>query len=69
MTTYAVEGGKVLAIDVRGRVLANGEHSDAVLVADDGSTPLAGVRAQARAGQALVEKGGEITDRGGFSTQ
>ncbi len=69
VSTYAVEGGKVLAIDVRGRVLANGEGSDAVLVADNGSTPLTGVRAHARAGKVLVERGGEITDRSGFSTQ
>lgn len=56
VTTYAVEGGKVLAID----------RSDAVLVAGTGSTPLTGVRAHAKAGNALVKAGGEITDRTGF---
>src|SRR5665213_2862314 len=68
VTTYAVEGGKVLAIDIKGKVLANGEGSDAVLVAGNGSTPLAGGRAHARAGKSLVETGGEITDRTGLST-
>lgn len=66
VTTYAVEGGKVLAIDIKGKVLANGEGSDAVRVADKGSTPLTHVRASARAGKALREAGGEITDRTGF---
>lgn len=66
VTTYAVEGGKVLAIDIRGKVLANGEGSDAVRVADKGSTPLTNVRASARAGKALREADGEITDRTGF---
>jgi hypothetical protein len=68
VTTYAVEGGKVLAIDIKGKVLANGEGSDAILVAGKGSTPLTGVRAHAKAGKALVETDGEITDRTGFST-
>lgn len=67
VTTYVVEGGKVLAIDIKGEVLAEGQSSDAVLVADKGSTPLTGVRAHAKAGKALVEAGGEITDRTGFS--
>ncbi len=66
VTTYVVEGGKVLAIDIQGQVLAHGEDSDAVLVADKGSTPLTGVRAHAKAGKALVETGGEITDLTGF---
>lgn len=68
VTTYVVEGGEVRAIDIGGQVLAHGENSDAVRVADDGSTPLTGVRARADAGQALVEDGGEVTDRSGFST-
>jgi len=66
VTTYAVEGGKVLAVDIKGEVLANGEGSDAVLVADKGSTPLTNVRASAKAGKALREADGEITDRTGF---
>lgn len=69
VTTYAVEGGKVLAIDIKGEVLAEGQSSDAVLVAGKGSTPLTGVRAHAKAGKALVETDGEITDRTGFSTR
>ncbi len=68
VTTYAIEGGKVLAIDIQGKVLADGQGSDAVLVSADGSTPLTGVRAFAKVGTALVETGGEITDRTGFTT-
>lgn len=41
----------------------------AVLVADKGSTPLANVRARANTGKALVETGGTITDRTGFSAE
>ncbi len=67
VSTYAVEGGRVLAIDVQGSVLAHGEGSDAVRVSDGGATPLTGVRARADAGEALVETGGEVTDRSGFS--
>ncbi len=67
VTTYAVEGGKVLAIDIKGEVLANGAGSDAVLVAGQGSTSLRNVRTRAAMGKALVEAGGAITDRSGFS--
>ena len=67
VTTYAVEGGRVNAIDINGEVIANGQDSDAVLVADKGSTPLTRVRARAKAGKALVEAGGRIADRTGFS--
>lgn len=67
VTTYAVEGGKVNAIDIKGRVLANGEKSDAVLVSKGGSTPLTNVRALSKAGKNLVEADGEITDRTGLS--
>jgi len=65
VTTYAVEGGQVRAIDIKGQVLANGQGSDAVLVAGNGATPLTGVRANAKSGRALVEAGGQITDRTG----
>ncbi len=66
VNTYAVEGGKVLAVDIKGKVLANGEGSNAVLVADKGSTPLTNVRASAKAGKGLQQVDGEITDRTGF---
>jgi hypothetical protein len=69
VTTYAVEGGKVTAVDIKGKVLAHGQSSNAVLVADKGSTPLTNVRAHAKDGQALVEAGGNITDRTGFSAE
>ncbi|MBN8735415.1 MAG: hypothetical protein J0H27_04000 [Xanthomonadales bacterium] len=67
VTTYAIEGGRVNAIDIKGEVIADGESSNAVLVADKGSTPLTKMRARAKAGKALVEAGGEIADRTGFS--
>lgn len=69
VTTYAVEGGKVIAIDIKGKVLAHGQGSNAVLVADKGSTPLTNLRAHAKDGQALVEADGDITDRTGFSIE
>lgn len=67
VTTYAIESGKVVAVDIKGEVLANGQGSDAVLVANKGSTPLTNVRARAKAGKPLVQSGGDITDRTGFS--
>lgn len=67
VTTYAVEGGKVGAVDIRGRVLAHGQDANAVLVAAKGSTPLTNVRASAAAGKALVVDDGEVTDRTGWS--
>lgn len=66
VNTYAVEGGKVLAIDIAGRVLATGKGSNAVLVAGQGSTPLTHVRASAQSGKALSQTGGDITDRTDF---
>lgn len=67
VATYAVEGGKVLAVDIKGRVIANGRNSDAVRVADQGSTPLTNVRARAAADRVLVVADGEVTDRTGLS--
>lgn len=67
VTTYAVEGGMVNAVDIKGRVQANGENSDAVLVSKGGSTPLTNVRATAKAGKSLVVAEGEVTDRAGLS--
>ena len=67
VTTYAVEGGKVTAIDIQGKVVAHGQGSNAVLVSDKGSTPLTHVHAIADAGKPLVVEGGEVTDRTGLS--
>jgi hypothetical protein len=67
VTTYAVEGGKVNAIDIKGQVLAHGKDSNAVLVSNKGSTPLTNVRANAKAGKNLVVADGEVTDRTGLS--
>lgn len=67
VSTYAVEGGKVHAIDIRGRVLAHGEGSNAVLIRDQGSTPLTNVRASAKHGKSLLIADGEVTDRTGLS--
>ena len=66
VTTYAVEGGKVNEIDIKGRVLAHGERSNAVRVSNKGSTPLTNVRAAARAGRNLVVADGDVTDRTGL---
>lgn len=66
VTTYAVEGGTVAAIEIKGKILAYGNSSNAILVNDKGSTPLTGVCAHAQDGQALVESGGSVTDRTGF---
>jgi hypothetical protein len=68
VTTFAVEGGKVGAIDIKGRVLANGKNSDAISVSKSGATPLTHVRAVAKAGKNLVvADDGEVTDRTGLS--
>ena len=67
VTTFAVEGGKVNAIDIKGQVLAHGEGSNAILVSNNGSTPLTNVRASAKSGKNLVVTDGEITDRSGLS--
>lgn len=67
VATYAVEGGRVGALDIKGKVLAHGQNSNAVLVANKGSTPLTNVRASAPAGKALVVADGEVTDRTGLS--
>ena len=68
VTTYAVEGGQVKAIAIRGQVVAHGEHANAIVVSEGGVTPLTGVRAVAAAGKALVVAEGEVTDRSGLST-
>jgi len=67
VNTYAVEGGLVKAIDIKGRVVAHGKDSNAVLVNNNGSTPLTNVRASAKSGKNLVVADGEITDRTGLS--
>ena len=67
VTTFAVEGGKVNALDIKGQVLAHGEGSNAILVSNNGSTPLTNVRASAKSGKNLVVTDGEITDRSGLS--
>ncbi len=67
VTTYGIEGGRVGAVDIKGRVLSHGRDSNAVLVAKKGSTPLTNVRASAAAGKALVVEDGEVTDRTGLS--
>jgi len=67
VATYAVEGGKIGAVDIKGEVLAHGQQSIAVLVANKGCTPLTNVRAKAKAGKALVVDDGEVPDRTGLS--
>jgi hypothetical protein len=62
VATYAVEGGKVGAIDIKGEVIAHGQDSNAVLVASRGTTPLTNVRAKAKAGKPLIVNDGEIID-------
>jgi hypothetical protein len=69
VTTYAIEGGKVVAIDIKGKVIAHGQNSNAILVADKGSTPLTNVRAHTKHGKALLEAGGNVTDRTGFTAR
>lgn len=67
VATYAVEGSKVGAVDIRGEVLAHGQQSNAILVSNKGSTPLTNVRARAKAGKALIIDDAEVTDRTGLS--
>ncbi|WP_205959688.1 hypothetical protein [Ramlibacter humi] len=59
VTTFAVEGGKVNAIDIKGEVVAHGDGSDAVMVSKKGTAPMANVRAVAKSGRSfVVEQGG-----------
>ena len=67
VNTYAVEGGRVNAIDIKGRVLAHGDGSNAILVRNKGSTPLTNVRASAKSGKNVLIVDGEVTDRTGLS--
>lgn len=67
VSTYAVEGGKVNAVDIKGQVRADGEQSNAVIVSQKGSTPLTNLRAVARTGKSLVVDDGEVTDRTGLA--
>lgn len=68
VTTYAVEGGKVEAIDVRGEVVAHGQKSEAIRIDKGGATPLTNVTARAPAGNALTVADGEVSDRTGFAS-
>ena len=67
VTTYAMEGGTVNAIDIKGQVLAYGEDSNAALVSDGGCTPLTNVRASAKAGKNLLIADGHVSDHTGLS--
>jgi len=67
VATYAVEGGKVGEVDIKGEVLSHGQESIAVLIANKGSTPLTNVHAKSKAGKALAIDDGEVTDRTGLS--
>jgi hypothetical protein len=67
VTTFAVEGGAVKALEITGHVLARGMKSNAIFVGESGSTPLTNVRASATAGKSLVINDGRITDRTGFT--
>lgn len=68
VTTFAVEGGQVNGVAIKGQVRAEGQGSDAILVNHGGSTPLTDVRAKAKAGQNLVVADGTVTDRAGLIT-
>lgn len=67
VATYAVEGGKVNAIAIKGQVLAHGQRSNAIVVSDKGSTPLTNVRAVASHGTSLLVTDGQVTDRSGLA--
>jgi hypothetical protein len=67
VNTYAVEGGRVNVVDIKGDVVANGRDSNAVLVSQKGATPLTNVRARSKAGRNVLVTDGEVTDRTGLS--
>lgn len=67
VTSYAVEGGKIGSVDIKGTIIANGQNSNAILVDNKGSTPLTNVHSIAKAGIPLLVKDGQITDKSGYS--
>lgn len=67
VATYVVEGGRVEAVDIHGEVVANGQGATAILLAENGSSPLTHVRAHTAGGEALTLRDGNVTDRTGFS--
>ncbi len=63
---YRVEGGIVHELVVEGDVAANGNHSYAISVTENGETPLTNVSAISRKGIAVQIEKGKVTNRTGL---
>lgn len=64
--SYHVEGGVVHELNIDGNITANGNNSFAVLVADNGATPLKNINAVSKQGIAVEIDKGRVTDRSGL---
>jgi hypothetical protein len=64
--SYHVEGGVVHQLNVDGNIVANGDNSFAVLIADNGTTPLKNINAVSKQGIAVEIDKGKVTDRTGL---
>jgi hypothetical protein len=67
--SYNVEGGIVHQINITGDVLANGNNSNAVVVTNNGETPLTNITATSKGGIAVLISGGKVTDRTGLTAK
>jgi hypothetical protein len=69
VNTYTVEGGKLDKISIKGLIAAKGKNANAIVIYKGGITPLTNVIAYSRSGEALINEGGNITDKSGFAEE
>lgn len=67
--SYHVEGGVVRELQIKGTIEAEGEDSFAVLVTDQGETPLNNISAFSKHGIAVQISGGKVKNRTGLSAK
>ncbi|PSL48200.1 hypothetical protein CLV51_1021064 [Chitinophaga niastensis] len=67
VSSYTVEGGKINRISVSGQVAAEGKNANAIVISNGGTTPLTNIRASSKSGKILINEGGNITDKSGFT--
>jgi hypothetical protein len=69
VNSYHVEGGIVGALKIQGDVSANGNNSIAVVVSDNGKTPLTNINAVSKQGVAVQINKGIVSDRSGLNAK
>jgi hypothetical protein len=67
--SYHVEGGIVHRLQIKGDIEAEGEDSFAIMVTDQGETPLNNISAVSKEGIAVQISGGKVKDRIGLSAK